>query len=513
MKILLAASEAVGFAKTGGLADVAGSLPRALVRRGHDCAVFLPLYRCTRNAQDHPQATTHSFTVQIGHRSLTGRIWQSRLHDTDIPVYLIEQPDLYERDDPAKGYGLYQWTTPEGEKRDYADNCERFVFFCRGVLEALPLLNFWPDLLHANDWQTGLIPVYLREIYGPASRDSFTLPPQRRTAGFDRIHTLFTIHNIAYQGNFWHLDMPLTGLDWKLFNDRQLEFFGHLSFLKGGIVFADRLNTVSPSYAHEIQTPYYGCGMQGVLSERRNDLFGIVNGVDYDEWNPATDRHLVANYDVDSVSAGKPQCKQALQKRCGLAAEPKSPLLGVVARLAEQKGIELILGAASGLLDEGCQLAVLGDGDPNYQRRLAEMARRFPQRVSVSLRFDESLAHQIEAGADIFLMPSIYEPSGLNQLYSMRYGTVPVVRQTGGLADTVVDSTPDALAAGRATGFTFLARTAEALQESVQRALSLYRNQPMKWLGLMQTGMRQDWSWDRSAAEYERLYERIVAIG
>jgi starch synthase len=511
MKILLAASEVMGFAKTGGLADVAGSLPRALARRGHNCAVILPLYRCTRNGKDSPQATARSFTIQIGHRALCGRVWQSRLRDTDIPVYLIEQADLYERDDGAKGYGLYQWTTPEGEKRDYADNCERFIFFCRAVLEALPLLDFWPDVLHANDWQTGLIPVYLKEIYGPASRDSNALPPQRRSTGFDRIRTLFTIHNVAYQGTFWHLDMPLTSLDWRLFNDRQLEFYGHLSFLKAGIVFADRLNTVSPSYAREIQTPYYGCGMQGILSERRNDLFGIVNGVDYDEWNPATDKHLAAHYNVETVAVGKPLCKQALQKRCGLLLEPRSPLLGVVARLTEQKGIELILGAANGLLEQGCQIMVLGEGDPKYHRRLTELARRYPQRMSVTLCFDESLAHQIEAGADIFLMPSIYEPSGLNQLYSMRYGTIPVVRQTGGLADTVVDCTPDALAAGRATGFTFLARTADALHESVQRALFYYRGQTEKWLCLMQSGMRQDWSWDRSAAEYERLYDKIVA--
>jgi starch synthase len=307
--------------------------------------------------------------------------------------------------------------------------------------------------------------------------------------------------------------MPLTGLDWKLFNDRQLEFYGHLSFLKAGIVFADLLNTVSPSYAQEIQTPYYGCGLQGVLSERRNELFGIVNGVDYHEWDPVTDKHLSSHYDVESVCVGKRLCKIALQQRCHLTAEPRSPLLGVVARLAEQKGIELILGAAGAVLDRGCQLVVLGEGDPKYHRQLTELRGRYPQRMSVTLAFDESLAHQIEAGSDIFLMPSIYEPSGLNQLYSMRYGTVPVVRATGGLADTVVDCTPDALAAGKATGFSFVARTAEALHESVQRALALYDKQPADWLRLMQTGMRQDWSWDRSAAEYERLYDRLVVGG
>jgi starch synthase len=511
MKILLAASEVVGFAKTGGLADVVGSLPRALARRGHECAVILPLYRSSRRAKAPPQSTAHSFTVQIGHRAVPGRVWLSRLPDSDISVYLIEQADFFDRDDSTQGRGLYQWTTTAGEKRDYADNCERFTFFCRAILESLPLLGCWPDVLHANDWQTGLIPVYLKEIYGPASRDSFALPAKRRSVGFDRIRTLFTIHNIAYQGTFWHLDMPLTGLDWKLFNDRQLEFYGHLSFLKGGIVFADLLNTVSPSYAHEIQTPYYGCGLQGVLSERREDLFGIVNGVDYDEWNPATDKHIAAHYDVETVCVGKPLCKQALQERCHLPAEPRSPLLAVVARLAEQKGVELILGAAGTLLNQGCQLAVLGEGDPKYHRQLTELRGRYPERMSLTLGFDEPFAHQIEAGADIFLMPSIYEPSGLNQLYSMKYGTVPVVRATGGLADTVVDCTPEALSAGRATGFGFLARTADALRESVLRALALYRDEPAQWLRLVQSGMKQDWSWDRSAAEYERLYERMMA--
>jgi starch synthase len=414
MKILLAASEVVGFAKTGGLADVAGSLPRALARRRHECAVVLPLYRSARRAKVAPEPTPHSFSVSIGHRSVAGRVWRSQLPGCDIPVYLIEQAEYFERDDPAQGRGIYQWTTPQGEQRDYADNCERFIFFCRAVLEALPLVGFWPDVLHANDWQTGLIPVYLKEVYGPRSRDSLAMPPERRSIGHDRIRTLFTIHNMAYQGNFWHLDLPLTGLDWKLFNPRQLEFYGHLSFLKAGIVFADLLNTVSPSYAREIQTPYYGCGFQGVLFERRNDLFGIVNGVDYNEWNPATDRHLAEHYDVQSIATGKPLCKQALQKISHLAVEPSTPVLSVVARLAEQKGIELILAAAGPLLEEGCQLVVLGQGDPKYHRQLLDLRSRFPQRVSVHLGFDEPLAHQIEAGADIFLMPSIYEPSGLN---------------------------------------------------------------------------------------------------
>jgi starch synthase len=511
MKVLLAASEVVGFAKTGGLADVAGSLPRALANRGHECAVILPLYRCTRRAKIPPEPTTHTFRIPIGHRMVEGRLWLSRLSDSEIPVYLVEQSEYFDRDDPAKGHGLYQWTTPNGERRDYADNCERFTFFSRAVLEAISLLNFWPDVLHANDWQMGLIPVYLHELYGPSSRDELPFRPDQRLTGHDRIRTLLTVHNLAYQGLFWHLDMPLTGLSWRLFNDRQLEFYGHLSFLKAGIVFADLLNTVSPTYAREIQTPYYGYGLQGVLAERKDRLFGIVNGVDYREWDPAGDRHLAAHYTIDTVGQGKPACKEALQRRSGLAVEPRTPLLGVVARLVEQKGIDLILGAADWLIADGAQMVVLGEGDPVHHRRLRELQARHPNRVSVTLSFDEPLAHQIEAGADIFLMPSLYEPSGLNQLYSMKYGTVPVVRATGGLADTVVDCTPDTLAADRATGFNFLARTPEALHETVRRALAMYHSSPEEWLRLMRNGMRQDWSWDRSAAEYERLYERLAA--
>jgi len=498
-KLLLAASEVVGFAKTGGLADVAGSLPRALARRGHQCAVILPLYRGTRTGPVRAAPTEHAFSVPIGPRTVHGRLWRSTLPDSDVPVYLVEQPEYYDRDDMAQGRGLYHFTLPNGQQRDYPDNCERYVFFCRAVLEALRLLDYWPDVLHNNDWQTGLVPVYLREEY-------------RRRPGYERMRTLFTIHNIAYQGIFWHWDMTLTGLDWKLFNYRQLEFHGRLNFLKAGIVFSDVLTTVSPRYAQEIQTPYYGCGLEGVLAEHKGQLFGIVNGVDYSVWNPATDRNLAATYDVGSVKRGKPVCKAALQRRYGLPEQPRTPLLGIVSRLAEQKGLNLLGKAADAFLQQDdTQLVVLGEGDPIYHRMLQDLQARHPNRVGITLAFDEPLAHQIEAGADIFLMPSLFEPSGLNQLYSLKYGTVPVVRATGGLADTITECTPETLAEGTATGFTFLAATPGALLDTVRRALRLYRGETEKWLQLQQTGMRQDWSWGRSAAEYERLYTRIMA--
>jgi starch synthase len=500
MKVLLAASEVAGFAKTGGLADVAGSLPRALARRGHDCAVLLPLYRCACTGKVPLERTELTFSVPIGARAVPGRLWRATLPGSDVPVYLVEQPDYFERDDPAQGRGLYQFTLPNGQKRDYPDNCERYLFFCRAVLEALPLLNYWPDVLHNNDWQTGFVPVYLHEVY-------------RRRPGYQRIRTLFTIHNLAYQGVFRASAMPLTGLDWRLFNYLQLEFYDHLNFLKAGMVFSDVLTTVSPRYAQEIQTSAPGCGgfgLEGVLTERRDRLFGIVNGVNYEVWDPARDPHLVATYDAETVAKGKPLCKADLQRRYGLPEQPWTPVIGWVSRLVEQKGVDLLGKIADALLHLDTQLIVLGEGEAGYHHMLQEVQARYPQRVGLTLGHDDVLAHQIEAGADIFLMPSWFEPCGLNQLYSLKYGTVPVVRATGGLADTVVDATPTALAAGTATGFSFGLYTPAAFLEAVRRAIAMYRGQPDRWLHLVQTGMRQDWSWDRSAAEYERLYHRIV---
>jgi starch synthase len=503
IRVLLAASEVVGFAKTGGLADVAGTLPAALSRRGVDCAILLPLHHCARAARFPPQPTDHVLRVPVGKQMFEGRLWRSRLADADVPVYLVEQAEFFDRDDARLGKGLYQFTDASGARRDYPDNCSRFSFFSRAVLEAIRLLDFWPDVLHLNDWQTGLVPALLREDY-QHHRDAAA------RARYQSIRTLFTIHNIAYQGVFWHWDLPLTGLDWSLFNHHQLEFYGKLNFLKAGLVFSDYLNTVSPTYAREIQTPYYGCGMQGVLSQRRDRLSGIVNGIDPTVWDPATDPLLPAHYDAEAVQPGKGQCKEALQQRLGLSLEPTAPLLGVVARLAEQKGVDLIINAAPPLLTEGCQLALLGDGDPRYVEQLRELVGRFPGRVGLLFGFDEGLAHLIEAGADLFLMPSLYEPSGLNQLYSMRYGTPPVVRATGGLADTVTDASSSALADGSATGFRFLAYTAEAFLDAVRRAVAMYRYQPNAWSQVVANAMRADWSWDRSAASYEALYQRIM---
>ncbi|HEX4592014.1 MAG TPA: glycogen synthase, partial [Gemmataceae bacterium] len=419
-RILFAASEVVGFAKTGGLADVAGSLPRALAKRGLDIAVVLPLYHTVRTGPHRLTPTDIVFTVLLGQRSVHGRLWRTTLPDSDVPVYLVEHPELFERDDPHQGRGLYQYTGPDGRKHDYPDNADRFIVFSRAIMETLPRLGAKYDVLHCNDWQTGLMPCYLRELYGRQSHTN-----ARAYAG---LHTLMTVHNIAYQGSFPATVMPHTGLSQRLFNHRQLEFYGRLNFLKTGCVFADRISTVSPRYAEEIQTPEFGCGLEGVLTERHGVLSGIVNGVDYESWNPATDPHLAATYDVDTVFDRKPANKSALQAEYDLPRRPEPPLFGMVARLVEQKGISLLVQSAKELLAQDMQIVILGEGDPGVHKQLTALHEQFPHKLGLRIGFDEGLAHRIEGGADAFLMPSQFEPSGLNQLYSLRYGTVPVVR-------------------------------------------------------------------------------------
>lgn len=486
MNILLATSEAVPFAKTGGLADVCGALPLELARLGHRTAVILPCYTHARKCGLPLDATGIVFSIPIGSKTVRGRLLRSNLPDSDVPVYLVEQDDYFDRP------GLYGQ-----DGKDYIDNCERYVFFCRAVVEAIRLVDLPVDVLHANDWQTGLIPAYLKiECRG--------------VPGYEHVGTLFTIHNMAYQGQFWHWDMLLTGLDWKYFNWQQMEFFGHLNLMKTGLVFADALNTVSPRYAQEIQTPEFGCGLEGALAQRRDVLSGIINGVDYREWNPQTDPHLAKSYSVETVAAGKAECKLALQRQMGLTPAPRTPLVAFVGRLAEQKGIDLVATVMQNWADENVQWVLLGTGEPKYHQLFTQLSAQNPGRISARLEFSNALAHRIEAGADIFLMPSRYEPCGLNQLYSLRYGTPPVVRATGGLADTIVDATAATLAAGTATGFVVSEHTPQALSSALRRAFDCYAREG-EWLRLVATGMKQNWSWRRSAQDYARLYERIAA--
>jgi len=495
--MLLAASEIVGFAKTGGLADVAGALPVALAKKGHRTAAILPLYNSVRYGKNKIFPTDHTLAIRLGDRIIGAKLYRSFFADTDVPVFLVENQEFFERDDPTQGRTIYQYTNFGGDKVDYPDNALRYIFFCRAVMEAIPHIGFAPDILHANDWQTGLLPVYLRELY-------------RHRPATARTRSLFTIHNIAYQGTFPPDVLPTAGLDWRLFNFQQLEYHGKLNFLKAGIAFADWVNTVSPTYAQEIQSPYFGRGLEGLLSERRHRLNGIVNGIDYAVWNPATDPHLAAPFDADHIQPGKAVCKAALQQELGLPELPDVPLLGVVARLVEQKGVDLVVKVIDPLMRQGAQLVVLGDGDALYHHLLMQKQAEYPTQMALRLHFDEVLAHRIEAGADIFLMPSLFEPSGLNQLYSLRYGTVPVVRATGGLIDTITDTHEPTLAAGTATGFRFQAYSAQALLEAIERALTLYREQPDVFLELRRNGMKQDWSWESSAAGYEELCQKLV---
>lgn len=497
-RIVYAASEVAGYAKTGGLADVAASLPRALANRGHDCILFMPLYRSARQSDLPLEPTDYRLRVSLGNKLGEGRLWKSTLPGSAVTVYLVENDRYFDRE------GLYQFTQPDGTKADFGDNLERFVFFSRIVMEALPLLDFWPDILMANDWQTGLIPPFLKENYNQMGRPTLR-------ARYQSIRTLFTIHNLAYQGVFWEHDWPMLNLPRPLFNSEQMEFYGHINFLKSGIVFADAISTVSPTYAREIQTSYYGCGLQGILLRRANRLFGITNGIDPDVWNPATDPHIAQKYDIGSVTAGKTACKKALQRHFKFEENSKVPLLGMISRLASQKGLDLIEQVAPFLMQQKVQLVVLGAGDKAHVDFLTKLQKEYPTQIGVHLGYSEPLAHQIEAGADMFLMPSQYEPCGLNQLYSLRYGTVPIVRATGGLADTVVDATEKTLAEDTATGFAFVPYSAEYFFGAVQRALDLYRQQPEKWRKVQKTGMSQDWSWNHSAAEYERVFASMMS--
>ncbi len=486
VKILLASSEVVPFAKTGGLADVCGALPVELARLGHQVVVVMPAYRHAMYSGRRIEPLGLQFIVPVGSKTVTGQLLVSHLPGSDVPVYLVQQDEYYDRDEL---YGT--------DGKDYADNCERFVFFSRAVMEAIRLLELQVDVIHANDWQTGLVPAYVKIAY-------------RNLPRYQRITCLFTIHNMGYQGQFWHWDMLLTGLDWRYFNWRQMEFFGQLNLLKTGLVFADAISTVSRQYAEEIQTPSFGHGLEGVLRHRRDVLRGILNGIDESEWNPATDPTLAANYDADSVGQGKPVCKAALQNELGLPEKPDAPLVGMIGRLAEQKGFDLVAELIPQWVDTAdLQWVILGTGEPKYHKLFRELAGARPDKVAARLEFSHELSHKIEAGADLFLMPSRYEPCGLNQMYSLKYGTVPVVRRTGGLADTVVDADPQTLADRTANGFSFHEDKSRALNQTLQRACETYRR-PDVWSQMVDTGMRQDWSWRRSATQYVELYQQMV---
>lgn len=478
LNILMAASEAAPYAKTGGLADVVGALSKALVKHHATVSVILPLHRQIDQDQFPLKPTGRTVTVPLSDRFETGEIFSHEL--AGVQYYFIKHDRYFNRP------GLYG--TNEG---DYPDNAARFVFFSRAVLESAKVLGLRPDILHCHDWHTGLVPVFLKAAY--ASEPSF-----QETA------TLFTIHNLGYQGIFWHYDWHLLNLPWDYFNHEALEFYGKINFMKGGLVFSDALSTVSPTYAKEIQTAEYGCRLEGILRKRRKDLFGILNGIDTEEWDPSRDPHIAAPYDAKTLQ-GKEKCKTALQNEVGLPAQKETPLLAVISRLSEQKGIDLIVAVFEKVMATGAQWVLLGNGDKEYEMKLEMLAKRYPNQAAVKIAYDHALAHRIEAGADLFLMPSKYEPCGLSQMMSLRYGTVPIVRATGGLEDTVTEFNPGTL---KGNGFKFKAYTEIAFFRKIQNALSLFKEKK-KWRALMRNGMEGDYSWDASAEKYLKLYRMI----
>jgi starch synthase len=482
MKALILSSEVAPFAKTGGLADVAGALPPCLQKQGCRTSVMMPYYRQVAHCKFDIRPAGKAVSVRVRDNTVPGEIYEGRINGA-VPIYFIRQDKYYDRD------GLYG--TPTG---DHHDNCERFVFFARAALEAVKALNLEPDIIHCNDWQTALVPAYLKTTHA----DDLKLAPAA---------TLLTIHNLAYQGLFWHLDLPLIGLDWSYFTPKYLEFYGKINILKGGIIFSTLLNTVSRKYAEEIQTREYGCGLEGVLSDRKLDLYGVLNGVDYSEWSPEVDRLIPAHFSANDLT-GKKRCKAELLKACNLPAGD-DPLIGCISRLADQKGFDLIAKIIEQVMAMDLKMVILGTGEQRYHDLLTAIGKKYPNKISVNIKFDNKLAHMIEAGADMFLMPSRYEPCGLNQMYSLKYGTVPVVRSTGGLADTITDCTPATLQAGTANGFAFAEYDAQKLLETIKRAVLAFKDRDA-WRRLMLDGMKQDWSWSRSAGEYVKLYEKAI---
>ena len=476
MRIIFAASEGVPYSKTGGLADVVGALPKAIASLGHELTVFLPRYKHTKLQQE--RIAIANLTIPIQDSLRFCQIIDGGKRD-GLQFYFVDHPDFSQRD------GLY------GDRHgDYADNAERFGMFCRAVIEASKQLGA-PDIFHVHDWQTSLIPVLLRTLYAA-------------DATFAQTGAILTIHNIGYQGVFPKATMTKLLLPWSLFTLDRLEFYDRINFLKGGIVYADYVTTVSRTYAREIQTPEFSFGLADTVAAKRDRLVGIVNGVDYGEWNSENDPYIPAKFSAEDLT-GKAKCKEALLKEYGISEDQADwPVVGVISRFAAQKGFDLMEAALPQLLSEDMVLVVLGTGERHYENMFRALHRRFPEHICVKIAYDNRLAHLVEAGSDIFLMPSHYEPCGLTQIYSMRYGTVPVVRATGGLEDTVEQWDPTSRTG---TGFKFAAYTPRELRTAMRQALATFERKD-EWKHLMLNGMSQNFSWERPAREYLEVYER-----
>lgn len=480
MRILFAASEMVPFCKTGGLADVIGALPPVLAHKGHTVSVMLPGYSIIDRKRYDFKSLDNGFTIPMGDDSKPIGISAARWNGVD--VYLLENSEFFDREN------LYG--DADG---DYSDNGQRFVFYSRAVVESAKHLRISPDIVHAHDWQAGLVVAYLATVY-VSERE------------FHDTAALFTIHNLGYQGLFPPKILELTGISQEEFHWTKMEFWGKLSLLKSGIVNADAISTVSETYAREITGEELGFGLDGALMQRSGDLYGILNGIDQEQWDPATDTSLPALYGPDDIT-GKKTCRSALLKNCRLKANVDTPVIGMVSRLDDQKGMDIFGEAVGRILAMDTRLVILGTGAREYHEALTKLAERYPGNLCVMLRFDNDLARLVYAGSDAFIMPSRYEPCGLGQMIAMRYGTVPIVHATGGLADTVrdLDDHPK-----DGNGFTFNEYSSEALVEAAARAVSSFRKKgKARWKGAMQRGMTADYSWDNAAGKYIALYERI----
>lgn len=483
MKVLFVTSEVTPYSKTGGLADVSSGLPSALANLGVQIKVVSPMYRSVGEGGFPLRSLKSQLDIPFRGYTQRERVYLRRIKP-ELGYYFVKRDEFFDRS------GLYG--TAGG---DYFDNADRFIFFCRAALSLCRLLRFKPDIIHCHDWQTALIPAMLK-----TARDD--------SPYWNTTRTVFTIHNLAYQGVFPQEYMAVSGLPPELFTLNGLEFYGQMNFMKAGIVFGDRITTVSRTYAKEILTPEFGYGLDGVLREHKGRLKGILNGVDYQDWDPARDPYIARRFSSGDLS-GKADCRRELREIFALSGLPSRPILGIVARLVEQKGVDLVVKAADRILKAGADLVILGSGDDLYQRELSALARRHQGRMAVRIGFDPGLAHKIEAGADIFLMPSRYEPCGLNQMYSLKYGTIPIVRATGGLDDSIQEFDPETL---RGNGFKFKPYTAAALISCVRTALAVYKQKPL-WSILMKNAMWADFSWKRAAGEYLKLYEMLAVPG
>ncbi len=482
MRVLMITPEVTPFAQTGGLGEVLSALPGELAELGLDVDVFMPKYRGIDCDKYDLKATGLEIKVDLNAKTVPAAMWEFR-DKRGVRYLFVKCDEYFDRD--------YLYGTPEA---DYEDNAERFVFLCRSAIEMSLAASTRYDVFHSHDWQASLTPVYLRTLYAGE-------PILEKSAA------VMTIHNLGYQGIFWHLDMPLVGVGWEFFTPKHMEFHGKLNFLKSGIVFADEVNTVSPGYRDEILTPEFGFGLEGILQEKGPNLTGILNGVDYKLWNPETDSLIVSNFGPDDLS-GKALCKADLQKIARLPIRSDVPIIAMVSRLSNQKGIDILGGAIPSLLEHDVQLVLLGTGEAKYHTAFSEFAEGYPDKMGVFLSYDYGLAHKIFAGADMLLVPSRYEPCGLNQLYALKYGTVPIVRATGGLTDTVEEFN---LEQDSGTGFKFKEPTPSVLEETVLRAVDIFMKRPGTWQRVMVRGMHRDFSWKRSAMEYVQLYEKAVA--